>query len=141
MIVEQCFNLAMRKSTRIITQFYEERLAEVGLKVGQFTLLRAVHYRKKTTNKELQKILVLDQTTLSRNIKPLIRDGLLTITTDHQDQRSKIISLSTKGEITYQKALPIWRDIQQTLVEKLGSNEVSAILKLADCFTKKLANI
>jgi len=139
--IEQCFNLAMRKSTRIITQFYEERLAKVGLKVGQFTLLRAVHYRKQTTNKQLQSILVLDQTTLSRNLKPLIRDGLLTVTADEDDQRKKIISLSAEGESTYQEALPIWKDIQQSLVEKLGNKESLNILKLSDSFAKKLAQL
>ncbi len=141
MEIEQCFNLAMRKSTRIITQFYEERLAKVGLKVGQFTLLRAVHYRKQTTNKQLQSILVLDQTTLSRNLKPLIRDGLLTVTADEDDQRKKIISLSAEGESTYQEALPIWKDIQQSLVEKLGNKESLNILKLSDSFAKKLAQL
>ncbi len=130
----------MRKSTRIITQFYEERLAEVGLKVGQFTLLRAVNYRKQTTNKELQKILVLDQTTLSRNLKPLIRDGLLVIIANDEDQRSKIISLSPEGEQKYQQALPIWKDAQRTLVKKLGKQETASILALSNSFIKNLVD-
>lgn len=139
MKIEYCYNLAMRKSTRLITQFYEERLSAVGLKVGQFSILRAVNYRQKTTNKELQHILVLDQTTLSRAIKPLIRDGLLTITADESDLRSKIISLSPEGKKTYQKALPLWQDAQNSLTEKLGSKEIEQILNLSDSFVKKLA--
>ncbi len=73
-----CFNLAMRKSSRLITQFYQERLSKIDLKIGQFSILRAVKFKKETSNKELQSILVLDQTTLTRNLKPLIRDGYLT---------------------------------------------------------------
>ena len=77
-----CFQLAIRKSSRLITQFYQERLSGVGLKVGQFSILRAVNFRKQTSNKELQTILELDQTTLTRNLKPLIRDGYLTLSTN-----------------------------------------------------------
>ena len=139
MEIEYCYNLAMRKSTRLITHFYEERLATVGLKVGQFSILRAVNYRKKTTNKELQSILVLDQTTLSRAIKPLIRDGLLSITADESDLRSKIISLSPKGKIAYQEALPLWKDAQQSLKDKLGNKQINQILNLSDTFVEKLA--
>lgn len=139
MDIEYCYNLAMRKSTRLITQFYEERLATVGLKVGQFSILRAVNYRKNTTNKELQSILILDQTTLSRAIKPLIRDGLLSIKADENDLRSKIISLSPKGKEAYKKALPLWKNAQQSLKDKLGNKQIDQILDLSDSFVEKLA--
>ena len=129
----------MRKSARIITQFYEERLAAVGVKSGQFSLLRAVHYLKKTTNKELQAILVIDQTTLSRNLKPLIRDGLLLVSPDEKDQRRKIIRLSSKGKKLYLKALPIWKKIQHELVKKIGSKESEEIQRVSKSLTNKLA--
>jgi len=139
MTTKYCYNLAMRKSTRLITQFYEERLSTVGLKVGQFSILRATHYRKKTTNKELQSILVLDQTTLSRAIKPLIRDGLLSTSADEDDLRSKIISLTPQGEKTYLKALPLWQEAQKSLKKKLGNKEIDNILDLSKSFVKNLA--
>ena len=139
MKIEYCYNLAMRKSARIITHFYEERLATVGLKVGQFSILRAVNYTKKTTNKELQDILVLDQTTLSRAIKPLIRDELLNVSVNENDLRSKIISLSPKGKKVYQKALPLWQDAQSSLKTKLGNKQIDQILDLSESFLKKLA--
>jgi len=138
MDINYCFNLAMRKSARIITQFYEERLAVVGVKSGQFSLLRAVHYLKKTTNKELQTILVIDQTTLSRNLKPLIRDGFLTVSPDEGDQRRKIIHLSSKGKKLYLKALPIWQKLQQDLVKKMGIKESEEIQRISKSLTNKL---
>ncbi len=139
--MEVCFNFAMRKSTRVITHFYEERLSQVGLKVGQFSVLRAVNFLKQTTNKELQRGLVLDQTTLSRSLKPLIRDGLLLVTTDEKDKRSKLIQLSKKGLKLYQTALPIWKQAQEQLEEKLGGKDVKQIVKLSESIVKKLANI
>ena len=111
----------------------------VGLKVGQFSILRAVNYTKKTTNKELQDILVLDQTTLSRAIKPLIRDELLHTSVNENDLRSKIISLSPKGKKVYQKALPLWQDAQNSLKTKLGNKQIDQILDLSESFLKKLA--
>ena len=139
MDMTSCFNLAMRKSSRLITQFYEDRLSEVGLKSGQFSILRAVNYLKQTSNKELQQVLVLDQTTLSRNLKPLFRDGYLKLSADSNDARIKLISLTKLGQSLYEKADPIWQKAQNDLEKKLGSEEVQNILKLTDSFVKALA--
>ena len=135
-----CFNLAMRKSSRLITQFYEERLKCVGLKVGQFSILRAVYFKKETTNKELQKILVLNQTTLTRNLKPLFRDEYLQTLSDPNDGRLKTISLTPNGKELYEQALPIWQQGQQDIVNKLGHQQAEQIHELADQFIKVLAN-
>lgn len=135
-----CFNLAMRKSSRLITQFYQERLSKTGLKVGQFSILRAVNFCKETSNKELQSILVLDQTTLSRNLKPLIRDGYLKLSAHSEDGRQKIISLSPAGLALYQETLPIWQAAQDELQQKIGTTETDNILALTDIFVKALGN-
>jgi len=129
----------MRKSSRLITQFYEDRLSAVGLKSGQFSILRAVSYLKQTSNKELQRVLVLEQTTLSRNLKPLFRDGYLKLSADSNDARIKLISLTTTGKALYDMAEPIWQKAQNDLEEKLGSEELKNILALADSFVKALA--
>ncbi|AAZ27183.1 transcriptional regulator, MarR family [Colwellia psychrerythraea 34H] len=139
MTTPYCFNLAMRKSSRLITQFYEDRLSAVGLKSGQFSILKAVSFLKQTSNKELQGILVLDQTTLSRNLKPLFRDGYLKLSPDSNDARVKLISLTTQGQALYEKADPLWQKAQDDLEKKLGSEEVKNILTLADSFVKALA--
>jgi DNA-binding MarR family transcriptional regulator len=135
-----CFNLAMRKSSRLITQFYQERLSKTGLKIGQFSILRAVKFKKETSNKELQSILVLDQTTLTRNLKPLIRDGYLTLSSHSEDGRQKIISLSPAGLDLYEEALPIWKAAQDELQQKVGPAETDNILALANVFVKALSN-
>ncbi|MBL4774167.1 MAG: winged helix-turn-helix transcriptional regulator [Alcanivoracaceae bacterium] len=137
--IAPCYNLAMRKSSRLINQFYEDRLATVGLKVGQFSLLRAVHYCKKTTNKDLQRILVLDQTTLSRNLKPLFRDELLKLSMNARDKRVKIISLSPKGKKLYLQALPLWNKAQEDLQTKIGAKDSMGILELSKVIVNELS--
>ena len=135
-----CFNLSMRKSSRLITQFYEERLKRVGLKVGQFSILRAVSFTKETTNKELQNILVLDQTTLTRNLKPLFRDNYLQSSSDQTDGRIKTISLTKSGNALYEQALPIWEEAQKEIVNKLGAQQTGKIHELAGQLVKALSN-
>ena len=126
----------MRKSSRLITQFYEEKLKATGLKVGQFSILRAVFFEKETTNKALQDILVLDQTTLTRNLKPLFRDGYLQKTVDDNDSRQKNISLTDEGKELYQHALPMWQKAQQEIVDKLGDVQAGQLHELADKFVE-----
>jgi len=128
----------MRKASRVITQFYEDRFAEVGLKVGQFSILRVTHFREETNSKELQKLLVIDQTTLSRNLKPLIRDGLLTLSSDKSDLRIKSIRLSKKGQALYEHALPIWEETQRAVKEQLGEKHAMQLLTNSDALVKAL---
>jgi DNA-binding MarR family transcriptional regulator len=132
METEYCYNLAMRKATRLINQLYQERFTTLGLKVGQFSIIRAVHHLKETTNSQLQGVLVLDQTTLSRNLKPLVRDGILQLRADANDQRVKKVSLSAEGQALYQQALPLWQAAQAEFKAKLGEQKAKQLLSLSD---------
>jgi len=135
-----CFNMAMRISSRLITQFYDERLSVLGLKVGQFSILRATHFAGETTNKQLQGILVIDQTTLTRNLKPLLRDAFLQVKAAAEDGRVKNIRLTKKGQALYDKALPIWEQAQKDILVKLGDKQAQNILDLTETFVDALNN-
>ncbi len=139
MFREQCLNFAMRKSCRLINQFYEKKLQEVNLNIGQFAILRAINFCKQTTNSSLKQILKLDQTTLTRNLKPLIRDSLVQISSDAKDRRVKIISLTQQGIQLYKQALPLWEKAQQALIGQIGMQEAEEILKLASVLEQKLS--
>ena len=139
MFREQCLNFAMRKSCRLINQFYEKKLQEVNLNIGQFAILRAINFCKQTTNSSLKQILKLDQTTLTRNLKPLIRDSLVQISSDAKDRRVKIISLTQQGIQLYKQALPLWEKAQQALIGQIGTKEAEEILQLASVLEQKLS--
>lgn len=136
--IDPCYNLSLRKASRIINQFYEDRLSSVGLKSGQFSILRAVYFTEQTTNKALQKILVLEQTTLTRNLKPLFRDGLLSQTVDTKDKRIKIISLTTEGKKLYLQALPLWEKAQKEFNLQLGETMSQSIFGLTKALVKEI---
>ncbi len=127
--VEVCLNLALRKANRVMSQIYDDHLSSVGLKCGQFSILRAMHYTQPTTNRELQDVLVLDQTTLTRNLKPIIRDGYISIQSG-DDKRVKVLSLSKEGEDLYQRALPFWLDAQEQVRQVLGVEIVDQMVDL-----------
>ena len=124
-----CMNLSYRKAARVITQIYDSELAEVGLKCGQFSILRAVLKMRQTTNVELQEVLVLEQTTLTRGLGPLIRDGFIK-SEPGEDKRQKLLSLTPKGKKLYDKADVKWQQAQDSVISKLGSKTAEKILKM-----------
>ena len=124
-----CMNLSYRKASRVISQIYDRELAEEGLKCTQFSILRAVRELRQTTNAELQEQLVLRQTTLTRGLKPLIRDGYLKIEPG-LDKREKLLSLTTKGKDLYDKADKKWQQAQNAVIRKLGLKTTEQMLEM-----------
>ena len=124
-----CINLSYRKASRVISQIYDRELAEVELKCGQFSMLRAVREMRQTTNAELQELLVLDQTTLTRGLKPLIRDGYIKIETG-EDKREKLLSLTREGKDLYRKADKKWQQAQDAVIRKLGHKTSEQMLEM-----------
>ena len=124
-----CINLSYRKASRVISQIYDRELAEVGLKCGQFSILRAVREMRQTTNAELQELLVLEQTTLTRGLKPLIRDGYIKIEPG-QDRREKLLSLTREGRNLYSRADKKWQLAQDAVIRKLGGKMAEQMLSL-----------
>ena len=100
-----CANL--RKAARVVTQRYEAALQPTGLKVTQFTVLATLTKRGDLPLTHLAEALVLDRTTLTRNLKPLAGQGLITIENEW-DQRVRRIKLTAKGSKAFKDALPHW---------------------------------
>jgi DNA-binding MarR family transcriptional regulator len=120
-----CFNL--RKASRVITQHFDEILKPSGLLVTQFTILAAVAIVQSATINELAEILVMDRTTLTRNLKPLERENWLR-SEPGQDQRTRVISLTAEGEAVLAKALPLWKQAQKRVEETLGQLRMNEML-------------
>ncbi len=120
-----CFNL--RKASRVITQHFDEILKPSGLLVTQFTILAAVAIAKSATINELAEMLVMDRTTLTRNLKPLEREGWLK-SEPGQDQRTRIIALTEAGEAVLGKALPLWKQAQSMVEKTLGQQRWNTLL-------------
>ena len=112
-----CGNL--RRASRAVTQLYDGVLQPSGLKATQFTLLVAAAQLKAAPVSLMAEALVMDRTTLTRNLKPLVKDGLLAVEPG-EDRRSRWIRLTPKGRKALAAALPLWQRAQDRVIEGLG---------------------
>src|ERR1700731_2396811 len=95
--LEDCNCLAVRQAARHITQFYDQFLAASGLRTTQFSILAKLRRLGPMTINALAAEMVMDRTTLGRNILPLERDGLIAVEKGRRDRRSKELRLTEAG--------------------------------------------
>ena len=101
-----CFNL--RKTMRAVSRLYDASLAPLGLKNTQFSLLAVLDGIGPSTVSNLAEYMVMERTTLTRNLRPLERDGLLSLAAG-ADRRQRVAKLTPAGRKLLAKALPLWR--------------------------------
>src|SRR6266404_2068217 len=94
---EDCNCLAVRQAARHITQFYDQFLAASGLRTTQFSILAKLRRLGPMTINALAADMVMDRTTLGRNILPLERDGLIAIEKGRRDRRSQELRMTEAG--------------------------------------------
>lgn len=116
-----CLAFSIRKAARGITQLYDEALAPLGLKSTQFSVLNAASLAEGVGINQLALLLVMDRTTLTRNLKPLRQEGLLEVGPG-PDGRTRSIRLTQKGQRLLKRALPLWHDAQKRAIAKLGES-------------------
>ena len=112
--------MRVRRAARVVGNYYDVHLKSVGLKGTQFTLLNAIFLNPSITITQLAELLLLNRTTLNRNLKPLERQGLVR-TSPGKDQRTRVLILTQEGRSILLRALPLWVEAQSGVVETLGS--------------------
>ena len=120
-----CFNL--RKAARAVTQAYDEALKPSGLRATQLQVLNVISLKGPAAMSEIANVLVMDRTTLTRNIKPLIDKGLLKSVAG-EDRRQRPIAITTKGKQNLKKALPYWQKAQESFSKRLGMKRFAELL-------------
>ena len=102
----------MIAASRHVSQYYDRYLATAGLRTTQFTILAKLKRLGPLTINELARQMVMDRTTLGRNIKPLERDGLIRIEPAQSDRRAKELRLTKTGEKQLEAAFEAWSRAQ-----------------------------
>ena len=102
-----------------MTQLFDEALKPAGLFSTQFTLLAAISSRDKFTITELSQALIMDRTTLARNLSPLQKNGWVKVIPG-EDKRTKLLSLTHSGRTVLEQAMVYWKKIQTQVVKTLG---------------------
>jgi DNA-binding MarR family transcriptional regulator len=126
-VARACACANLRKAARAVTQLFDAALAPSGLKATQFTLLVTSRLSGEATINGLAQRMAMDRTTLSRNLKPLVRDGLLEVSPGG-DGRTRLVRISLEGEQALDKAYPMWKMAQEEVVGSLGEERYEALL-------------
>lgn len=122
-----CYATAARRAARLLTATYDQALAPHRLRVGQFSLLYVVTLHGPISLAELAGLLTMDRTTIATNLKPLTREGLLTVEQAKRDRRIRDVSITQAGFTRLMEALPTWEQAQTDFVGALGADRASRL--------------
>ena len=127
MVGEQCICYAARKISRGITQLYDHHLQAAGLRITQFTLLNAIAAFGSVQPGRLADELLMDRSSLTRNLQPLIKQQWVEYHVDAKDRRAKRLRLTAAGRARLAAARPLWQAAQKD-AERLIDGQVLARL-------------
>ncbi|MHB8885311.1 MAG: MarR family winged helix-turn-helix transcriptional regulator [Methylovirgula sp.] len=109
---DHCLCLHILRAARVTARCYDEALRPVQLTNGQFSILMALNRPQPPSVGEVSDLLGMDRTTLTANLKPLARRGLVDVTVDSADKRSRRLLLTPEGRARLTDALPLWNEAQ-----------------------------
>jgi len=107
---DTCLCLHLQRAARAVARHFDELMRPAGLTSGQFSLLMSLNRPEPPTIRAVAELLAMDRTTLTANLKPLERRGLVRIKVDRDDRRSRRLVLTAKGRAALIVALPAWQE-------------------------------
>lgn len=132
-IARTCIAVRLRLLNRVVTNFYDDALRPLGLKVSQLNILVVTAKLGLARPAQVCEILQLDASTLSRNVKPLQANGWLEVVPD-EDARAQPFRLTPQGKRLIEKSVPAWEEAQRQAIQLLGDEGIA----LLDKATKKV---
>ena len=127
---EECNCFAVRSAARHVSQYYDRYLAATGLRTTQFSILAKLKRLGPLTINELARQMVMDRTTLGRNIKPLERDGLVSIEPAQSDRRAKELRLTKTGEKQLEAGFEAWSRAQTGFESTFGPKHAAELRRV-----------
>ena len=135
-----CTCMRLRKVSRRVSQIYDRSLEEAGLTVTQYGVLGHIARFDGIGIGALAEKLGMDPTTLTRNLRPLERQGFVKIKADAEDKRSRCLYLTAAGRAVFENAKPAWMRAQNHVERALGGAETSSLNEALDRVLVKLAD-
>ena len=122
-----CLCNALRQASRAVSRLYDEELRGVGLRTTQYSLLRQLSRAGEVRQRDLGGLTSLDETTLTRNLRPLIDSGWVAIGTG-EDRRETLVRLTEAGAAKLRRARPAWEHAQERMRSRLPDGAWSGLL-------------
>ena len=128
-VAERCAHFSLKKAVRSVTQRYDEALGRVDLRISQFTLLVSSSLAGPSSISDLAEQLAMDRTTLSRNVQPLVKRGLLELKRSQADSRTRLVEITPAGERLLVEAYPLWKEAQREVTQTFDKDAYEHLLK------------
>jgi DNA-binding MarR family transcriptional regulator len=112
---DTCLCLHIQRAARAVARRYDEALRRLGLTNGQFSLMMSLNRPEAPTIGQVSTLLAMDRSTLTANLKPLQRRGLVSVTVDDADRRSRRLALTHAGRDLLAASFPVWERIHAAL--------------------------
>ena len=129
---DTCLCLHLQRAARAVARRFDAALRPLSLTNGQFSLLMSLNREEPPTIGSVSALLVMDRTTLTANLKPLERRGLVKVTIDDGDKRTRRLKLTPAGRALLVAAVPIWKQthvIVDNLLPRANSEELRLDLR------------
>ncbi|MGQ0675165.1 MAG: MarR family winged helix-turn-helix transcriptional regulator [Rhodospirillales bacterium] len=120
MVRDRCLCLHVQRAARALARRFDQALRPSGLTHGQFSLLASLNRAGPATMKSVSAVLAMDRTTLTANLKPLERRGLVAVAVDPADRRGRLLTLAPMGKALLKAAIPAWRRAHAAVDRVLG---------------------
>lgn len=128
MVRDSCLCLHVRRAARTIARRFDDAFRPLDLTSGQYSLLMSLNRPYPPHMKDVADLLAMDRTTLTANLKPLERRGLVEITPDPKDKRGRLLTLTTDGMALLARAFPIWKKTQGDLEGLVADSNADQLL-------------
>ncbi|EPG67243.1 MarR family winged helix-turn-helix transcriptional regulator [Leptospira wolffii] len=124
-----CLNVSLRRTTRLVTSYYDSVLKPSGLRITQFTILVSIAHEEECSITDLSRLTDIDRTTLQRSLEILKRDGLIRIE-KKESGNVRNLFLTKKGEAKLEEAVLLWEEAQNSLTKSLGKPKFLETLRV-----------
>lgn len=114
-----CVCFTLRRTTRALTQVYDQALRPYGIRATQLPILLAARGVPPVPLGAVAKGLGMERTTLLRNVRPLVRRGLIELSTA-EDSRRTTLKTTAAGRTLLRRAYPAWKSVQTQVLERVG---------------------
>lgn len=125
-----CYCATLRQAARALTAMYDERVRPSGVRATQFSIMQALTFRPGARITDMVEWLAIDQTTLTRNLALLRRQGLVEVV-DRPSGRDKCWGLTRAGKAKFAEAQALWETAQAEVERRMGKQRAQAARKSA----------
>jgi DNA-binding MarR family transcriptional regulator len=141
MVRDCCLCLHVQRAARALARQFDEALRPFELTNGQFSLLMSLNRPEPPSMRPVAALLAMDRTTLTAALKPLEQRGLVKISPDPADRRSRILLLTAKGAGLLARAVPVWQSTHEEIEKLMPEGEADRLrTSLALCVSRDIAS-